>query len=273
MIASTMSSGLAARPSGMRPRTSGGSAGWPVLVVRHQTHGDGIDANPVRTARQCQRAHQRQQASLTRAVASGTRARVPAREHGGEKDDCRVTPGHQRHHVLAAQHGAVDQVAERRVLALLASATRAIGTRKPAHGVNERPWRHPVIAQALLERLPCCGLLERAVESDLRGVVRHGAWRIDRDDPPSFVAQAGHQRIADEAVAPADNRDRGVRFSMGLTGATVPVSPRWSKTCRSMTVCSIAIAEKKTKRTGPARATAAMARTRTVTSRERLESG
>jgi hypothetical protein len=139
--------------------------------------------------------------------------------------------------------------------------------------VNERPWRQPVITQALPKRLPYCRFLEWAMELDLGGVVLHGAWRIDRHDPPSLVAKAGHQRSADEAVGPADDRNWCMRFSIWAHWATVTVSPRCSKTCRSMTVWIMAIAEKKTMRTGPAKATAAMARTMTVTSRERLERG
>jgi hypothetical protein len=86
-------------------------------------------------------------------------------------------------------------------------------------------------------------------------------------------SETGHQHAVDKAVATADDCERCVRFSCRAHRATVPVSPRCSKTCRSMTVWSMAIAEKKTKRTGPASATAAMASTMTVTSKEILERG
>ena len=186
--------------------------GLAILVVRHQTQADGIDANRVRASRQCQRAHQRQQTSLTRAVSSRFGARVPTGEYGGEKDDCRITSGHQRHEVLAPQRGAADHFTERRFPIRLIGATRAIGTCEPAHGMDERTGRQPVIAEARLEAFPCRGLLERAVDPGLHGVVWHGARLIDRDDPPSLVAEAGYQGPADEAVAAANDGNRGDRF-------------------------------------------------------------
>jgi hypothetical protein len=50
------------------------------------------------------------------------------------------------------------------------------------------------------------------VDPGLHGVVRHGARRIDRDDPPSLVAEAGYQDPADEAVAAANDGNRRDRF-------------------------------------------------------------
>jgi hypothetical protein len=78
--------------------------------------------------------------------------------------------------------------------------------------MNERTGRQPVIAEVRLEGSPCRGLLERAVDPGLHGVVRHGARRIDRDDPPSLVAEAGYQGRADEAVAAANDGNRRDRL-------------------------------------------------------------
>ena len=100
-----------------------------IFVVGHQTHGNGVDPDPVRTAGQCQRARQRQQASLTRAVTSRP-ACVSQPASTEARKTIAASPPLINGITCSHQHATVDQVADRRVLALLAGPG-TVRTRKP----------------------------------------------------------------------------------------------------------------------------------------------
>src|SRR5687767_7079440 len=99
--------------------------------------------------------------------------------------------------------------------------------------------------------------------------VECGVDGVDGGNVPAHHGQPGDDRAAGQGMAAAHDGE-GARLRHGAASGS---SARSARMWRRATVCTVAMAEKKTNRIGPARTTAGTASTSDVMSNEPLVSG